>query len=741
MDYNSKISVTALNNLLKRLNNGAFPKFEDGGNSSTGIWDTNPYSSYLENLEDNLRVPKFANGGGPENPDPYTADLMSRATQNPKSLSRQEKRYLKDLGFFPGFDEYTPTRDTTVYGDMLGSSDLTWALSDTPTNPYTSGNPLMISPNMGGVGTPFNRQLVQDPNAADPYAQHLMSLDPKSLTRQDRKYLDYAMATGNVGSTGAPSGTENPLMRGLKAGDVVSYEDVINSGGTVLNPSRNRGYNPFKDPTLSDEEYEKMMRSGKKPSKPTGVYNSIAEITSDMENDTLTEEEGALLIDQFNEQGFANKTASDDGDEGANRFASAWQQAMALGLPYMTPDLSSQAAFHHLGRFLGADKGTKGRGLGIFASALAGALDVGRNIASGYGYSKVNREMQDWYRKKIAERDRYYESDPQYDDVNTTGNLSFGKYGGMKKYGEGGSSVIRSIFDDRYKDYQNLNKRSDAIDAYHLWQQEVNTKAPKTWEEYDKLKNSSASFRKASMHLPRRVMKGGGIYELPNEAGTVYSLYDDSPVDNPYTVDIAPTPWGKDKSKGDKFRSWVNENHEDLAEKWNLDATGDPDNLYVRSAYEELKDEYERSQIPKRKLTVKQKLEQEEREKVVAKYGGMLDAYAKGGIKEYNTGGFSSLSDRASQLFNLALQANNLRNNQGLDTDLGTSKLNLNQTNMVDNTGMVETVNPNMDTAIDVNSEVVDTSSFQVGDPVVFEYGGKMVSGTVKKIENGKIYV
>jgi hypothetical protein len=48
----------------------------------------------------------------------------------------------------------------------------------------------------------------------------------------------------------------------------------------------------------------------------------------------------------------------------------------------------------------------------------------------------------------------------------------------------------------------------------------------------------------------------------------------------------------KDRPSGDDFRGWVNKNHADVAKKIDLDSTGDHTNTYIKSAWDELGDEY-----------------------------------------------------------------------------------------------------------------------------------------------------
>lgn len=89
-------------------------------------------------------------------------------------------------------------------------------------------------------------------------------------------------------------------------------------------------------------------------------------------------------------------------------------------------DLSTE--LYSLGRSIGAEKGTKGRAITGIAAAGASIFDIGRNVASGIGFEKRNNYVNDWYDDQ-ARRVRF-RSDPQNNDMNTTGNLPF-KFGGI----------------------------------------------------------------------------------------------------------------------------------------------------------------------------------------------------------------------------------------------------------------------------------------------------------------------
>lgn len=81
---------------------------------------------------------------------------------------------------------------------------------------------------------------------------------------------------------------------------------------------------------------------------------------------------------------------------------------------------SSEYEAYSLGNFLGMDKGTKGRGLGIAGSAGALGLGLLRQGFSGFANQKQNERSKNWATDKMNERN--YKNNPQYRDRNYTGH-------------------------------------------------------------------------------------------------------------------------------------------------------------------------------------------------------------------------------------------------------------------------------------------------------------------------------
>lgn len=117
-----------------------------------------------------------------------------------------------------------------------------------------------------------------------------------------------------------------------------------------------------------------------------------------------------------------------------------------LGPRYLNPwggDMNTNA--YLTGRAFGAEKGSRGRGLGIASGIGNLSLGLARTIGSGYANSKMYDETMDTYRRNRA-MDRQYTTTPSYYDTNNTGGSM--KYGGEKKYKSGGETDMTPM--DRY---------------------------------------------------------------------------------------------------------------------------------------------------------------------------------------------------------------------------------------------------------------------------------------------------
>lgn len=89
-------------------------------------------------------------------------------------------------------------------------------------------------------------------------------------------------------------------------------------------------------------------------------------------------------------------------------------------------DLNSE--LYSLGMNIGKPAGTKGKGLGIAASAGAALLGATGDILSGYGYQVASERNRKWYQDQMKKQQ--YAADDQYRDTNTVGGLPTGRFGG-----------------------------------------------------------------------------------------------------------------------------------------------------------------------------------------------------------------------------------------------------------------------------------------------------------------------
>lgn len=146
-------------------------------------------------------------------------------------------------------------------------------------------------------------------------------------------------------------------------------------------------------------------------------------------NDAPTREQ---YVEQQNRLGYDPTTAGEDWDEiyGVNSGKNT-QTRNPNNFPVLFPggsDLSTE--LYSLGRNIGAPKGSTGRVAGIVGSAGAAAFDIARNVASGIGFEKMNRYVDDWYRQQqFGGENSNYVAAPQYQNTNYLGGF-YGEDGG-----------------------------------------------------------------------------------------------------------------------------------------------------------------------------------------------------------------------------------------------------------------------------------------------------------------------
>jgi hypothetical protein len=128
-------------------------------------------------------------------------------------------------------------------------------------------------------------------------------------------------------------------------------------------------------------------------------------------------------------------------------------------LPLLTPAGSNlQTELYSFGRALGAGEGAKGRTLAGVAAGGAAALDIARNIASGIGFEKRNRYVQDFYRDQQQEQNF----------TPNTQSQGFNTVGGFEDGGEVGDDRPRrerpalTLFPKKYGETNWFDQESDA---------------------------------------------------------------------------------------------------------------------------------------------------------------------------------------------------------------------------------------------------------------------------------------
>lgn len=94
-------------------------------------------------------------------------------------------------------------------------------------------------------------------------------------------------------------------------------------------------------------------------------------------------------------------------------------------LPFMNPYGSNiETELYSLGRFVGMDKGTKGRNLGIASSALSAGLGGARTLLSGLAQQKQTELSAEEIRRQLAQKN--YTQQVQYMNQNSRGGVTNG---------------------------------------------------------------------------------------------------------------------------------------------------------------------------------------------------------------------------------------------------------------------------------------------------------------------------
>ena len=223
---------------------------------------------------------------------------------------------------------------------------------------------------------------------------------------------------------------ENPSVAGMNAPDLQnpmggnSYTEIFDNQDGVGSKG-NSGYKTVEDlmrarndGKLTDEEFDKMREELRVNNIPISTENLNINNTAPKTG----AKDGKYIDDKGRLVGGSETLSDEDKDKRNYEYMRLMNAGMGVG------GMGMEGALFNLGKGLGADPGTKGKGALIATSALSSLFKGARNVASGMGVANVNREFEDWQRKQLLKRD--YKSDPQDRDNNYTGGYGYSKYGG-----------------------------------------------------------------------------------------------------------------------------------------------------------------------------------------------------------------------------------------------------------------------------------------------------------------------
>lgn len=338
--------------------------------------------------------------------------------------------------------------------------------------------------------------------------------------------------------------------------------------------------------------------------------------------------------------------------------------------------MGMEGALFNLGKGLGADPGTKGKGALIATSALSSLFKGARNVASGMGVANVNREFEDWQRKQLLKRD--YIPDSQDGDNNYTGNYGYSKYGGefdgrLNTFEKGGPMESAPPV-KRETPYGITN--DDAFITYAKLTPEEKAKAMQSYEEF-----SGRAINKDTFNITENQLEAF-------RRGEPVRGY-----------------WGEGK------KPYVEQNAYFI-----LPERGEKPRWVSRS-------EYERFQGPKSTAS----LDESGQPLVGASGGRRMNPNSYQDMRDKQYGTFSE--GNPQQLNTLDLKGKVFRDGGTSYDKLRQYFENGGQSMQMQGQPMQEQQAPD------------GTENYEIGQYVEFEYNGKMVSGKIKKIENGQIYI
>lgn len=180
-----------------------------------------------------------------------------------------------------------------------------------------------------------------------------------------------------------------------------------------------------KDPTTAGEEWDKQQNT----------QDITFTQPQNMEDLNILQEQGKLSQADYDAWAIQLKnTPTPESGDPTNK--SPFPLLSSRG-----SDLSTE--IYSLGRGIGADKGSPGRGMTIASSAGAASMDIARNLLAGIGFEKRNSYVNNWYDQQ--QQDVNFKVDNQTNDTNKTGMLPWGKFGGVKSFEEGGEQMPEDV--------------------------------------------------------------------------------------------------------------------------------------------------------------------------------------------------------------------------------------------------------------------------------------------------------
>lgn len=186
---------------------------------------------------------------------------------------------------------------------------------------------------------------------------------------------------------------------------------------TLSNP--NDMVNPF--PNISRNVLTAPQTIPTTPTSTNIPQAVLNEPVSDWENDIMTYQGKRYAVQNgqwIEHDKPVTGVAPWDGQEEESQNTFDWNNYAPFLNPYGT---NMQTDFYNLGRFIGMEPGTQGRGLGIASAGLSSLLGGARTALSGYATSVATTRTQQEAREKMMRRN--YTPQTQYRNNDYLGNL------------------------------------------------------------------------------------------------------------------------------------------------------------------------------------------------------------------------------------------------------------------------------------------------------------------------------